>query len=69
VGDSWRIGVAECERTRLVTAGAFRLVRNPIFTAMIATATGLTLLVPNAVAIAGLAALVVAVQLQVRLVE
>jgi protein-S-isoprenylcysteine O-methyltransferase Ste14 len=36
---------------------------------MIATATGLALLVPNAVAIAGLAALVVAVQLHNRLLD
>jgi protein-S-isoprenylcysteine O-methyltransferase Ste14 len=35
LGDSWRIGVDEAERTALVTTGAFRLVRNPIFAATI----------------------------------
>ena len=41
MGESWRIGVDPEERTELVTDGAFRLVRNPIFTAMLITATGL----------------------------
>ena len=30
MGDSWRIGVDEHERTELVTRGAFTLARNPI---------------------------------------
>ena len=34
MGISWRIGVDPSEATPLVTAGPFRLVRNPIFTAM-----------------------------------
>ena len=69
MGDSWRIGVDESERTELVTAGAFQLARNPIFTAMGVTAAGLTMMVPNALAVVGLLALVVALQLQVRGVE
>ena len=69
MGTSWRIGVDPDERTALVTDGPFALVRNPIFSAMIPTALGLTLLVPSVVAIAGLAGLVVALELQVRVVE
>lgn len=69
MGDSWRIGVDRGERTALVTGGPFGLVRNPIFTAMVATALGLTLLVPTVVGAAGLAATVVGVEVQVRLVE
>ena len=69
MGESWRVGVDESERTELVTQGPFSLVRNPIFSAMIPTSVGLTLMVPNAVALAGLAALVLALQIQVRLVE
>jgi protein-S-isoprenylcysteine O-methyltransferase Ste14 len=69
MGDSWRIGVDEDERTVLVTDGAFEIVRNPIFTAMVITATGLALMVPNIVAIVGLVALVTALELQVRGVE
>lgn len=69
MGSSWRIGVDHDERTALVTEGPFALVRNPIFGAMIPTALGLTLLVPSVLAIAGLLALVIALKLQVRIVE
>jgi protein-S-isoprenylcysteine O-methyltransferase Ste14 len=69
MGDSWRIGVDEAERTALVSSGPFRWVRNPIFTAMSAATIGLVLLIPNAVAWLTLAALVVALEVQVRLVE
>ena len=69
MGDSWRIGVDPSERTELVHEGAFRLVRNPIFSAMLVTAVGLTLIVPNVLAVVGLVSLVVALEAQVRGVE
>lgn len=69
MGDSWRIGVDTDERTTLVADGMFGLVRNPIFTAMVTTALGLTLMVPNVLAIVGLAGLIAAIEVQVRLVE
>jgi len=69
MGESWRIGVDEAERTELVTEGPFALVRNPIFAAMLPTSLGLVLIVPNAAALAGLAALLLALEIQVRLVE
>lgn len=69
MGSSWRIGVDPAERTGPVTGGAFALARNPIFSTMVVTATGLALMVGNGVAVAGLAALIVALEVQVRLVE
>jgi protein-S-isoprenylcysteine O-methyltransferase Ste14 len=69
MGDSWRIGVDETAATELVTDGPFAVVRNPIFAAMLPTSAGLVLMVPSAVALAGLAALLVALELQVRIVE
>lgn len=69
MGESWRIGVDPSERTELVTSGPFAWVRNPIFSAMIPTGLGLALMVPNLPAIAGFVALVLALELQVRLVE
>ena len=69
MGSSWRIGVDEGERTELVTDGVFGLVRNPIFAAMIPTSIGLALMVPSTVALTGLVALLVALELQVRVVE
>ena len=69
MGDSWRVGVDASESTALRTSGPFRYVRNPIFSWMILTAAALALLVPNLASFAGLAALVVGIELQVRLVE
>lgn len=69
MGDAWRIGVDPEERTQLVTGGPFTLVRNPIYSAMFPTVLGLVLMVPSPLAIAGLLALAVGLELQVRLVE
>jgi protein-S-isoprenylcysteine O-methyltransferase Ste14 len=69
MGASWRPDVDPDARTALVIGGPFRLVRNPIFTATVATAIGLALIVPNLVAAAMLVCFVAALQLQVRLVE
>jgi protein-S-isoprenylcysteine O-methyltransferase Ste14 len=69
MGDSWRIGVDQEERTALVTSGPFALARNPIFAAMLPTALGLALMVPSWVALAGVLALFAALELQVRVVE
>lgn len=70
MGDSWRIGVDGSARTTLVVAaGPFRWVRNPIFTGMMITVLGLALLVPNVVALVGVAVLLLALQIQVRRVE
>ncbi|GAA2890766.1 isoprenylcysteine carboxylmethyltransferase family protein [Streptosporangium fragile] len=69
MGASWRIGVDAGERTTLVTGGPFALARNPIFTAMITTSAGLTLMVPNPAAFLAPVALLAAIELQVRAVE
>jgi protein-S-isoprenylcysteine O-methyltransferase Ste14 len=69
MGDSWRVGVDPEERTELVTDSPFRLVRNPIYGAMLPTVFGLVLMVPSALAIAAIVTLFVALEMQVRLVE
>ena len=69
MGDSWRIGVDPGETTALVTSGPFAWVRNPIFSAMIPTAFGLAMMVPNIASIAGAVGLITALELQVRVVE
>ena len=69
MGDSWRIGVDSAERTALVTDGPFALVRNPIYTGMIPAFAGVALLAPNVVTLAGAILVVVALELQTRLVE
>jgi protein-S-isoprenylcysteine O-methyltransferase Ste14 len=69
LGRSWRIGVDETERTALVTHGPYELVRNPIYTAMTSVFGGLALLVPSVVALASVVLLVIALEMQTRLVE
>jgi protein-S-isoprenylcysteine O-methyltransferase Ste14 len=69
MGDAWRIGVDPGERTRLVVAGPFRWVRNPIYTSMMLFAAGLALMVTNVASLAGLAFVIVALELHVRHVE
>lgn len=69
MGTAWRIGVDDTERTELVERGLFGRIRNPIFTGMVAVSVGLVIAVPTAVALLSLVCLVVAVQLQVRLIE
>lgn len=69
MGKSWRIGVDPSERTGLVTEGPFSLVRNPIFTAMLAVTVGLAMLVPSVVAFTSVALLLASLELQTRVVE
>ena len=69
MGASWRIGVNESERTDLVTGGIFSLCRNPIYTFMVITWLGLALLVPTWLSIASVPAAILALEVQVRLVE
>jgi protein-S-isoprenylcysteine O-methyltransferase Ste14 len=69
MGEAWRVGVDPGERTRLVTGGPFAIVRNPVYAGMIPFFAGIALLVPGPLTIAGAVLLVVALELQIRLVE
>ncbi len=69
MGASWRIGVDASERTDLVTTGAFAWVRNPIFSAMLVVGVGLAIAVPTPLALLLPPLLLIALELQVRLVE
>jgi protein-S-isoprenylcysteine O-methyltransferase Ste14 len=69
MGASWRIGVQQGEQTQLVHGGVFAVVRNPIFTTMVLSSLGYALLVPHVLTVLGVVVIVVAVELQVRVVE
>jgi protein-S-isoprenylcysteine O-methyltransferase Ste14 len=69
MGDSLRIGVDPSERTALVTAGPFRWVRNPIYSAMLVYVAGVVLLVPNVASLVAFGVLALGLDLHVRLVE
>jgi protein-S-isoprenylcysteine O-methyltransferase Ste14 len=69
MGESWRIGVSEDERTDLITGGWFSVVRNPIYSAMILGWLGFALMVPTWLGFAAVAVVAVGLELQVRAVE
>jgi protein-S-isoprenylcysteine O-methyltransferase Ste14 len=69
MGSSWRGDVDPNARTELVTTGPFRIVRNPILVATELTALGLVLILPNVLSLAMLGSVLLAHQIQVRLVE
>lgn len=69
MGRSWRVGVDHGERTALVSNGPFRWVRNPIYTWMTLGSAGLVALAPSALGVTAFALLLVALELQVRIVE
>lgn len=69
MGASWRTTVDPTERPALITTGPFHLVRNPIYAALTALTAGLALAVPNAISLAGLAAMVIGNEFQVRRIE
>jgi protein-S-isoprenylcysteine O-methyltransferase Ste14 len=69
MGDAWRVGVDPSEQTEMVTHGPFSVVRNPIFAAMIPAFVGIALLAPNVLTLAGTVLLIVALEMQTRLIE
>jgi len=69
MGESWRIGVSDEERTDLVTGGWFAVIRNPIYTSMMAGWTGLALMVPTWPGIAAVIVVFLGLEIQVRAVE
>jgi len=69
MGESWRIGIDEKNKTPLVQRGVFRFSRNPIFLGMITTLAGLFLVIPNAITLLTFVVGVVVINVQVRLEE
>lgn len=67
--DSWRIGIDEEHKTKLVTSGFFSFSRNPIFLGIIIANVGLFLVLPNAFTILILALSTVSINTQIRLEE
>lgn len=47
MSDSWRIGIDESNKTKLVTNGAFKYIRNPIFSGMFLILVSLFLTIPT----------------------
>ncbi len=69
MGDSWRVGVDELEKTQLVVEGLFAWVRNPIFSFILLSVFGFVLLVPCVLSLLAAFLTVLGIEAQVRAVE
>lgn len=69
MGNSWRIGIDEANKTAFVSKGLFGLSRNPIFLGMLLTLIGFFLLLPNVLSFVALACGYLLMQVQIRLEE
>lgn len=69
MGDSWRVDVDPEAKSQLVLGGPFEFVRNPIFTGTTTTTIGLAAVLPNLVSVMTVLVLVLALEIQIRLVE
>lgn len=69
MGESWRVGVDASERTQLVTGGPFRLVRNPIYSAMIPSMAAYAVIAGNACSVAAFVVFFLGLEFQVRFSE
>jgi protein-S-isoprenylcysteine O-methyltransferase Ste14 len=69
MGENWRVGVSDEQRTDLVTGGWFSICRNPIYAAMVVGWSGFALMVPTWLGLAAVVVIGIAVELQVRFVE
>lgn len=69
MGNSWRIGIDEANKTAFVSKGLFGFSRNPIFFGMLLTLLGFFLLLPNALSFVALVCGYLLMQVQIRLEE
>ncbi len=69
MGQSWRIGIDDTNKTELVQTGLFRLSRNPIFLGMRVMLLGFFLVLPNAATLSVWLLGDALMQIQVRLEE
>lgn len=69
MGNSWRIGIDETNKSAFVTKGLFGLSRNPIFFGMLLTLMGFFLILPNALSLLALVCGYLLMQVQIRLEE
>jgi protein-S-isoprenylcysteine O-methyltransferase Ste14 len=69
MGAAWRTGIDPTRPSPLVTSGLFGLVRNPVYTTMLATSLGVALLVPTWAGAASFVVCLAGLEIQTRFVE
>ena len=69
MGNSWRTGIDENLKTKLVTHGLFKYSRNPIYLALMISLMGFFFMAPNAVSLCCLATAYPSVEIKIRFEE
>lgn len=69
MSNSWRIGIDEKNKTKLVTSGMFSISRNPIFLGIMIANIGLFLVLPNAFTLLIVSLSTISINTQIRLEE
>lgn len=69
MANSWRIGIDEKNKTKLVTKGLFSISRNPIFLGIMMANIGLFLVIPNTFTLLIISLSVISINTQIRLEE
>ncbi len=69
MANSWRIGIDEKNKTRLITSGLFSISRNPIFLGIMIANIGLFLVIPNAFTLLIISLSTISINTQIRLEE
>jgi len=67
--ESWRIGIDEINKSKLVTTGLFAFSRNPIFLGIMIANIGLFLALPNAFTLLIVSLSTISINTQIRLEE
>jgi len=69
MGNSWRIGINEREKTELITNRLFQYSRNPIYLGLLISFLGYFLIAPNALSLCCLVLSYPSVEIKIRLEE
>lgn len=69
MANSWRIGIDEINKTKLITKGLFSISRNPIFLGIMMANIGLFLVIPNAFTLLVISLSTISINTQIRLEE
>lgn len=69
MANSWRIGIDEKNKTKLVTSGLFSFSRNPIFLGIMIANIGVFIVIPNAFTLLIISLSTISINTQIRLEE
>lgn len=69
MGDSWRLGLNDSEKTKLIDHGVYGYSRNPIYLAYMVSNLGFFMMMPNAISLCILFLSYVSLEIKIKLEE